>query len=104
MPTVAFTPDRAGTIKIVASTGSFVTTLAKAANQQLFVQASANSAPAFIEFGSASVTASAANSTPILASQRYTFTVGADVTSVALIGGNTADVVYVTCGQGANPT
>ncbi len=103
MPTVAFTPDRAGTVKITASTVSAVSTLAKAANQQLFVQASANSGTSFIEFGASTITASAANSTPILASKGYTFTVGADVTSVALIG-TTNDVVYVTCGQGANPT
>ena len=104
MPTVAFTPLTAGTVKITASTASATTTLAKSGvDQQVFVQASANVGTNFIEFGTASVTATTVSATPILATKGYTFTVGPNVTSVAVIG-TSNDVLYVTCGHGANPT
>lgn len=104
MPTVAFTPNAHATLKVTVSATSATATLVKGGiDQQLFVQASANSGTAFIEFGGSSVTASAVNSTPILANQGYTFSVGPDVTSVASIG-TASDVLYVTSGQGGNPT
>lgn len=104
MPTVAFTPDTAGTLKVTVSAASAVATLVKGGiDQQIFIQASANTGTTFIELGSSSITASAANSTPILASKGYTFTVGPNVTSIASVG-TASDVLYVTCGQGQNPT
>jgi hypothetical protein len=103
MPTVAFTPSRAGTIKAtVAATTATITLPKGSIDQQIFVQASANVGTNFIEFGTSAITASAANSTPIIANGRYTFTVGPDVTSVATIG-TASDVLYFTCGQGFNP-
>lgn len=102
MPTVAFTPNTAGTVTLAPSAASATATLVKGGvDQQIFVQATAASAIAYIEFGSSSVAAAAATGTPILPGQRYTFTVGPNVTTVAAIG--SAGSLYFTSGQGENP-
>lgn len=99
-----FTPNNAGTVIATVAATTAVLTLSKGGiTQQIMVQSLAANAVAFINFGTSSVTATTSTGTPILPGQSYTFTVGADTTSVATIGtaGNT---LYFTSGQGGVPT
>ena len=95
-----FTPNQAGTvIATVAATTAALTLSKGGVAQQIMVQALAANAIAFINFGTAAVTATVTTGTPILPGQSYLFTVGGDTTTVATIGtaGNT---LYFTSGYG----
>lgn len=101
MNILPLTPTTNGTVNIASVSGSNqrVTLAFGGVGQQIMVTSSPSGAIAFIEFGSASVTATAATSTPILPGGIYTFTVGPNVVAAAAIG--SAGAIYFTCSQGS---
>lgn len=104
-----FTATTTGTVLITPTASSVATLLPKGSiGQQVMVQSLAASAICYIEFGASTATAvipvaaGAFGGIPILPNQIYTFTVGPNVTHVAVIG--TAGSLFLTCGQGSVPT
>jgi hypothetical protein len=98
----AFMPNVSGTVTSAKITGSSQTIALSKGNvvQQIMVQlAGATPAVAFIEFGGPEVAATIATGMPILPGSPYLFTVGPNVTSVAIIG--SAGTMYFTGGIGS---
>src|ERR1700744_65098 len=97
-----FTPNTAGTVVITITAASVATALAKASqDQQVVVQVPASTAASFIAFGPSTVTVTATAGFPILPGVPYCFTVGVDVTHIAVIG--TSGTLYASTGKGIRP-
>lgn len=94
-----FSPVYQGTTTRTVSSSSATTTLAKTGLPQTVMVASlAANAICFIEFGDSTVAAAVANGCPILPGTVTIFSVGAGITTLAVIG--SAGTIYVTCGHG----
>lgn len=106
MPTNPFTPAESATVgsTIVAAGVTTTTTVALrlgGVEQQVMVSALAgNTAVAFIKFGNSAVTATTASDTPILPGEVMIFTVGPNVTHVAVVSAAAA-TLYFTSGHGS---
>ena len=101
MNILPFTPVTNGTVNLSVTGTSGTVTLAKTAiGQQIMVTSPPTNAAAYIEFGTSSVAAVAATSTPIQPGAIMVFTVGPTVTTAAAIGAS-GTTLYFTSGQGS---
>jgi hypothetical protein len=91
-----FTP---GATITIAATNSTATTSLPAGGGTVFMVQNAGTSATFVNFGSSTVTALVATSTPILGGQTLFFKLP-PVTSVASITGATAVTLYITNGEG----
>lgn len=94
----AFSPSATVTLSGTTTTSNIILPVSAGSRQVLCQNAGA--VPAFVEFGTSSVAATVAASTPILAGGSRLFTIGSAVTHVATITGSSTATVYVTAGRG----
>jgi len=95
-----FTPKAAGTVNIAATVASANVLLNRLGQDQLRVKNLDATNAAFINFGNASVTASAATGMPVGPGETLGVTLAIDWTHAAAITGAATATVYFTPGSG----
>lgn len=93
-----FTPGLTVTLPATATTSNVA--LAAGPSGQVMITNAPDSAVAFIAFGDSTVEAALANSTPILPSAAYMFSIGSATHMAAICAGAGTATVYATRGNG----
>jgi hypothetical protein len=99
----AFRPSvQNGTVNIAVTASNQVLTLGSPVPQgtQALRVANIGTQTVFIELGTSAAVAAVTTSMPLLANTTEVFTIKNDITSIAVIAGNTGSTIYVTAGEG----
>jgi len=96
---VPFTPNKAGTVSVSASTSSGSVSLGSTVRHQVRVH-NAGTGLVFVEFGTSAVTAATTTGIPLAAGATEVFTVSQTDTHMAAITASGTATVYATPGLG----